>query len=63
MTPELKPKGEREKKKTNKRLQFLQEDGTFLGSFGGGRCGGIAVLPDGSLVASNSDNHCLDVLS
>ena len=47
----------------NKRLQFLQEDGTFLGSFGGGHCSSIAVLPDGSLVASNHDIHCLDVLS
>ena len=46
----------------NKRLQFLLEDGTFLESRAG-QYSGIAVLPNGSLVASNSDTSCLDILS
>ena len=62
MTPELKPKEEREKKKNNKRLQFLQEDGTFLGSLKGGWTG-IAVLPDGSLVACSEFKDFVDLLS
>ena len=48
------------------RLQFVQEDGTFLGSHDEGPLSwwsDIAVLPDGSLVACNTYTDCLDFLT
>ena len=62
MTPELKPKEERDRKKNN-RLQIVREDGTFVRSIGKlndfHNPEGVAVLPSGTIVVSVANHNRL----